>query len=532
MDQGLTVLEEAFAELLELAEGQAPLQDELRRSRREFFVDGTHDDPSSERRHLEWFLLERPSATLGDVPVRALEEAWRARLSPALAEGMVALLQSMPGAFEVTSVLPGEGVWVRDLFSLGEHPIIEPEAAPELAPGDLLVGRIFPVRGGETFRLSAAVCCFREPRLLQAVRGDLEHMRQARRGVLRVQQLELERLFFRAPPVAGDRPIDRETLRERVRQALQDELPRAEIASLLDAVRAAAASGRGALITEVLNRLAFETCADLGELRRLLVELWSAERSELQTCSAPPGHEGAVSDVHAALAAFDRGRAEGRDLEQLFCALEADLGVEPDEPEEDDERVPDFPGVVGAVIEEFLWDVEREAGADQARRLSGLRRLGRYAADLGVFEELGGRHLLDFSARWLLDQGELAGPEDAHEVLDGLAAFCRWSEERHRHPLWTEFGATLEALRAPVARLVLRSAARTSDPHESGELHRLVRLGEQDATVADLAGGERRVPLGPGEGEHLQVGDLVRVPARADARLGPAYPGDLLRLLR
>jgi hypothetical protein len=236
--------------------------------------------------------------------------------------------------------------------------------------------------------------------------------------------------------------------------------------------------------------------------------------------------------VRAALAAFDRGRAEGRDLEQLFRTLEADLGVEAEEPAaEEEESVPDFPGVVGAVIEEFLWEVEREEGPEQAARRQGLRRLGRYAVEIGVFEELGPRQLLDFSARWLLDQGELSGPEEARELLDGLAAFCRWCEERQQHPLWTGFGATLEALHASVARLAARSVPHGSAPEEAGEIHRLIGLGEASATVVDLAGHERQVPLRPEERAHLAVGDLVRVPSRSGAKLGAAYPGELLRLL-
>ena len=162
----------------------------LDRSRGEFFGDpGAAGTPGAEVRHLEWFLLERPSEALGGIPAHVRQAEWRAALPAESAEVPASLRESLPGAFEVTALIGAEGVWVRDLFTQGEHPVAGTRAAGTLAAGDLLVGRLFPAGGG-TFLLSPGVAVFRNTALLAAVRTDLQEMRRVRRGVLRVQQLE------------------------------------------------------------------------------------------------------------------------------------------------------------------------------------------------------------------------------------------------------------------------------------------------------------------------------------------------------
>jgi len=324
------------------------------------------------RRHLEWFLLERPSAHLERVPVQALQDAWFERAGTAERQIAEAFLHSLAGAFEVTSSEPGRGVWVTDLFAPGEMPIEEREAAPELQPGDLLVGRLFPIGEG-VFRLSPAVACFRDPRLLEAVRGDLEQMRSSRRGVLRVQQLDLERLFFTSAAAArpGLPDESHETgsaaatriHAELVEAGLAPEDAAGVIETLRDAPRTPG------FITEILDQLAFDTDVDLDRTRRALAELWSINHTTASSATAAQdtaaqdtAGEDTAEDAHTALAAFDQGRAAGTDLEELFRELAANLGVEA--PTDDDEETPppEFPGVVGAMVEEFLWDVGRQKG--------------------------------------------------------------------------------------------------------------------------------------------------------------------------
>src|SRR6185369_13207547 len=93
--------------------------------------------------------------------------------------------------------------------------------------------------------------------------------------------------------------------------------------------------------------------------------------------------------VARAVAEFERKRKAGAPLEAAFQELERDLDLADPTSANDEEEapVPDFPGVVGAMIEEFLW----ETRGDGDPGLERLRSLGRHAADIGVFENLRGR---------------------------------------------------------------------------------------------------------------------------------------------
>ena len=527
-------IELGFERYLELLMRDERVAREFEQSRAEFFAEPLAARvANAERRHLEWFLLERPSAELAAVPAQAWQEEWRASLAGAPAELATSLAQSLAGAFEVTSLTPGEGLWVRDLFTLGEHPILEARASLSIQVGDLLVGRLFPAGGG-AFLLSPAASVFRSPDLLEAVRVDLQAMRSARRGVLRVQQLELEHLFH-GPGALQSAPASSEEALERAEKGLRDlGIAPAEVARALKQVRRGMRAGDASVLTDILNRLAFETGVDLAAARLVLAELWElvAQREP----SAKPASSDAAEDARAALAAFDRGRAQGKDLEQLFRELERDLGVDevddPDEepPEDDAAGAPDFPGVVGAMVEEFPGELGGEEGAERARRFERLREFGTYAQDVGVFDDLGSARLVDFSARWVLDEGRLATPEEAQALLDALAAFCRWCEERHGVPLWKDFEPTLARLRSSLPRhLVLR---RHASPGAGQGASRVVRVADRSALLRDLSGNELAVELTDVQAEHLRAGDLVRVGTRAGApALGPSYPPELAEAL-
>jgi hypothetical protein len=521
-------IELGLERLLELVRADPRVQEEFEPSRKEFFVDAAAlRAPLAELRHLEWFLLERPSPALGAIPAQAWRTELHALLPAVGVELGASLLQSIPGAFEVTSLLPSEGLWLRDLFTQGEHPVREIRATPALEVGDLFVGRIFPVGAG-TFLTSPAVAVFRNPALVAAVRRDLEAMRVARRGVLRVQQLELEHLFHGSayPSRVADEDTDvlvraRRELRE---QGLGPEI----VEEILERIQNAEGSARGRVITETLDTLAFETQVDLDRARLLLIELQdSASRIDPKSKASAR-----ASSAVAALEAFDRGRAEGKDLDQLFHDLERDLGVDGegdagDAPEEDP-PVPDFQGVIGALVEEFLWEMERERGLEQARSWGVLRALGEYARDIGVLEELGPTRLLDFSARWLLDESGLEEPVAVESLLESLEAFCRWCEEQHDLPLWRQFGATLVSLRASIPRhLLLRRATAVA----GGGAYRVDRVGEEVLLVRDEKGSERSVAITREQATHLRAGDFVRLSqGKGRPKLGVTYPPELTAL--
>src|SRR5688572_9035793 len=495
-------IEQGLDRFLELVRADPRVREEFERSRGEFFSGAASRGSLDQLRHLEWFLLERPSSALGSTPAQAWQERWRAELPVSGGELVAALLHSIPGAFEVSSLVPSEGLWVRDLFTLGEHPVAEAGAATNLAVGDMLVGRLFPAGAG-TFLLSPSVSVFRNPALLAAVRRDLEEMRAVRRGVLRVQQLELERIFHRPGAVAvvpGTEEVRARVASDLRRQGLTPKV----VAGLLERVKAAARTADGRVITDILNGLAFETGVDLSQTRLALIELWDSERGPPGAqAGQDPASTGSEADARAALAAFDRGRSEGKDLEQLFRELERDLGLdESEEPaSEEQDEVPDFSGVIAAVVEEFLWDAEREQGAERAKRWSVLRTLGNYGRDIGVFEELGSARLLDFT-RWILDESGLAGVAEVETLLEALTSFCQWCEERHDLPLWHQFGSTLDSLRTSLPRHL---ALRRDTPVNAGRgTYLVVRVGEREALIRDGKGRERAVALTEHQAAHLR----------------------------
>ncbi len=560
-------IEKGLRLFLSLIEADATLDGEFRGSYAQFFASGLaerQDRAMASRRHLEWFVLERPSEKLGGVPAEALQEEWLQRAEPDVADlGLTPYLRSIASVFELTSAEETRGVWLRDLSGHGEYPIDERDAVLELAVGDLLVGRLFPIDGG-VFLLSSAVSCFRNRTLVDAVRGDLESMRGARRGVLRIQQLDLERLFFSPTPIDqqnGDVPtIDLAVERSNARAALREAgLDSQSADELLAIVRETASRGQS-LLSDVLDELAFSTNVDLEAARLVLTDLWSLEcegQAHSAAAAVPdastndatdPSDAASTDEVRAALDAFRAGRENGGDLHVLFDELADKLGV--DLPKDDplgldlpvlpDEAVPvplidppqEFPGVVGALVEEFLWDVRREQGAHVGERMEGLRRLSDYATDIGTFENLGRRQVLDFAGRWLLDSGELRGPEEARAVLAALCAFCRWSEEHHGHPLWTDCEDLLDALADSIPRLVLaRQHTIAAEPGDS--VWDVVDVSLELVVLRDASGEERRVRASRPLEQCLRDGDVVhaRVVDGATA-ISVAYPSELRELLQ
>ncbi len=542
-------LERGLQTFQELAQRIPELARELEESRSHYFASGQAeraDKSLADRRHLEWFLLERPSDHLGGVPCEVLASEWVERSGRTTSLGPEAFLQSLAGAFEVTASEPGRGLWARDLFGLGEYPIEEAEAAGEIRTGDLLVGRVFPIGDG-VFRLSPAVSCFRNPDLVGAVRADIERLRGARRGVLRIQQIELERLFFGDAPIAGDVPeFDLEAERQRAHEALVVAgLSAADSTRALELVRQAASEGRS-VVTELLNELAFDTDADLDQARRTLVDLWAVEThgADLEPARTAQGAttgvatrsrrdevESSPADVRAALEAFDAGRAEGQDLDALFAQLADDLGVDAPADEDVSGSLQDFPGVLGAMVEEFLWDVAREQGDAHAARLEGLRRLSQYGAHIGLFEDFRRREILDFAGRWLLDEGELRGSEEARSVLDALRSFCAWCVERHGHEELASCDELLQALASSVPRHVLvRQETLARDAEDTPWFVDGFEL--EDVLLTSDDGKRKRLRVSESMRSLLRTGDVVHArPVDGSWRMSASYPAELRELL-
>lgn len=519
-----------------LIEEDSALALELRSSRKDF---GPAPGAGSERvlyekRHLEWFLFDRPSESLDGVPVVALQTRWEDLAEEG--ESCSAFLESVVGVFEVHSGRAGEGVRVNDLLGLGSYVVEEPLAASELASGDIVVGRLFRSSSG-VHRFSGAAEAFRDPSLVEALRGDLERMRRGKRGVLRIEQSEMEKLFF-----SGGRnrlhgaPLP--SSEDGARRALEV-LRSAGIApqtcdEVLRAVRESGRVGDAETVNNILDHLAFDSEVDVGELSRAFVQLSSAARNAESRSLSDAGEETAKErPAQEALAEFDKGLAAGVNIEELFGALELELGVTGDGSDGSGETSPDgggvqLRGVVVGVVEEFLWDVGREQGEAAARSMEALRVFAGYAEQIGVFEDLNEKDLMDFSARWLLDEAGI-GPEQAGAAMKALGPFCRWCEEQHLLPLWSTFGSAWEVLVDSVPRmLALRETLAGSEPLADGA-YRVCAVEGTRAVLLELREDPEvakrcSIELTGHQAKHLQAEDLVRLTAAEPAGIGTCYP--------
>jgi hypothetical protein len=361
--------------------------------------------------------------------------------------------------------------------------------------------------------------------------------------VLRIQQSDLESLFFSAADDALPRgkAVNPEDADQQALEVMRAAGIAPETCSeVLVAVKQSAKAGDTETVLDILNQLAYDTDVDLEELRQVFAEISAATRtatSASPSASRDPAPKEA-RPAQAALAEFDRGRAAGRDLNELFGTLERELDIDRDEAGAValDGAVTRFPGVVGAMIEEFLWDVERQHGKAAAQSYEQLRLLSEYAANVEDFEELGEREMLDFSARWLLDEGEVA-PAKARAVLGALEPFCRWCEEQHSHALWKAFGSALEELKESVPRLIELRATRARDEHLSSGAFRVCEVAETGLLLESLALGADdakrvHIEITPQQAKHVRADDLVRLTAAEPLRIGACYPAPVASFLR
>jgi hypothetical protein len=538
-------VDRALEELRQVLAARPEVASEFLASRTEFFgqvaplADGDEARRAA-RRHSEWFLLERPSNALGGAPIEwalhTRSELGDAELSD---EALQALISSRCGVFEVTTVTPGEGAWVRDLGAGGEYPLHEPAASLELAPKDVIVGRLFAV-GASLYGVSPAAGVFRNTKLLDALVRDVETLRAGRRGVLRLSQLELENMFWGGPassaPKHGDPVVRaREFL---VGAGVSDEFASSLLEQLRSTPYEAARLVHGVRdgLAQVLERLAFETNVDLAQARVLLLEAWPALAAPTvprKRSDPAPARRG---DVRSAIDAFDRGRDAGRDLEELFRELERDLELEPEEIDPDaidGAPAPDFPGVVNAMVEEFLWEVEREHGANEARQLAPISKFAQFGAHIGVFENMGAHDLLLFAAVWLPERGGLRDADQASAVLSALKRFCAWSQESQDVALLDAYSGHVEPLEPALPRLIEANALRdeaTSDPSR-GVLYEFLRRDGTRATLRDRQGDEHQLELDSKLAGKLEPGDWLRASVEGDvARVHCCYPPQMAQL--
>ena len=527
-------IDRAFDQFRQMIEQDPILRAEHAASASKFFSsrDAGSDEVSRaarSRRHLEWFLLERVSPRSRVPSIMSLIERLEEDVVGLDPDLVPVFLGSHASVFEVTGVDQGQGVWLRDLANLGEYPVVEPDASNILQKGDMIAGRIFPI-GDSLYHVSRASAFFRGSTLLSALRNDLQRAREGRRGLLRLAQSEIERMFF--GPSAAPEPIDAlDTARGMLLNGgVEEEDIRAIFEQLASEPfeNGQVLPGARDILGVILDRLAFETAIDLEVARRTLLHAW-AQLSRSGPGSGPSLQPARLEsrretrDVAQVIAEFELKRSSGKPLEELFQELEDHLALDgtPSTLDEDDTPAPDFPGVVGAMIEEFLWEIEHEEGPAATRELESLRSFGRFAINIGVFENLRARDLLTYTAYWLPESDELANADAARKLLSALQKFCRWSEDLHEVPLLTEFRPTLQALQSSLPRVIEANRRRTRETDRAqGELFECVDVAPSGhVRTIDRAGRVHEAELDPLLATWLRAGDRVRGRRLDDDRL-------------
>jgi len=546
---------------LVLVRERPELSAELEASAEEFFGGRLPQGDAREtllaaRRHLEWFVLERHSPSLFRTPVEGLLSEWLERAGPELGAHGDAFLSSFTGVFEVRDVHAGRGAWLADLAGFGEYPVEEPAGSAALETEDIIVGRLFPLEPGR-WHVSRAAGVVRSPELLRTLERDLGKIRAERGGsrVVRLSQRVLETTFWRP---ATAHTSERDPVLEARRLLATGGLDEASIRALFERLGelpfdpSRLVYGAGDELADVLDALAFETEVDLTRARALLIEAWAKLAApEPAAQPAPAAETVAQRDRRAALAAFEAGRAAGRDLDELFEELERSLAIDDDDDGEDlggldavgdagavDDAsttpAPDFPGVVGAMVEEFLWELGQSGRGEDATRFRLLRKLSRFAEPIGAFEGLGRPELLRFAAFWVHEQDELRDGGTARTLVDALDAFCHWAEKTHDVALHSEFAPTLAGLRRSLPRIAeANRGVEPANASTTGELFEYLGRRGGRAELRDRRGEARTADLGPLELRWLQPGDRLRAQVGPDgrARVFRCYPPESAGLL-
>ena len=515
------------------------------------------------RRHLEWFLLEYHSPTLRGTIMDRLAEGYTSRVaeartqeSPDIADAMEAALDALQrshaGIFEVEEVRPEAGAWLRDLTGFGSFALGDPAVAEILKGGELIVGRLYPAGDG-VHLASPAAAILASQHVTKALQRDLDSIREnGSAKIVRVSQGELEVMFFGAGQNAAignanegsgldasEDPIgDAQALLLKV--GLGEARSRAAVSQLAREPRDPDQLIHGAsdVLGGLLEELAFDTDVDLNVARTALLNAWeivsmpapaAQGMKDAGAQSAIPNHADATGDVEidddarqAAIDAFAEARERGGDPAQLLQTLQRELGVN-DEEDEPEMPAPDFPGVVGAMIEEMKWELGATDPDADVGALAPLRLFADFAQPIGVFEELTGRDMFQFTTFWLQEKDALQSDEEAVQLVEALRMFCNWALDAHEVDLGSEFLYALDGMQHSLPRmrhanLRVSQGDRVKGTEDAGTLYEIVEIDGSEAETFETSTDKVRVA----------GGDLMTVIVPAPLRDALA-PGDRIR---
>lgn len=515
---------------------------ELTRARREFLGGApATPDSAADARFCEWFVTERDSDVLGDIPARVV-----GGVPPEVRE---ALLDSVCGLFLVAGA--GNEVRLRDVITDDD---LNMPRDPRLALGDVLMGRLYPVDDG-LVSPSPLVTVIRDgAALVEAVRSDLARADLARR----LSQAEVEAVLHLSTPAAAARSAQDPAAAPDDDADPEDVLPpehyEAQLAELLgdpdeldmtaaDISRALAASpnSAGAVIGPLLEQFAFETAADLGAIHQTLVELWNAHRLAPRPTPAPPTVEPTRATARddaddldgpglgAAIARrLEQGDAAHEDVDKLFGDIESLLGAD-DEDEDDDEEWNRPDGDLDPLVTEFLWERDHAAGSAAATVLAAFLQQQNALPVPGVYLEAITPNEI---ARFLL-QTYLSTPPGQRAARVGatfavLSEFFVWAEDTQEYAL----AATIETCRREVAEPLSRTARAslalsTATEVVAGgraQVHRVLRIEAGEVEVV----GDNDAPVWldlPDAASMLRVGDILLAGLEPDGHGGARVDG-------
>ncbi|MCB9888600.1 MAG: hypothetical protein H6836_03410 [Planctomycetes bacterium] len=520
---------------------------EMARAEREFFganPAAPRSDPAALQRFCEWYLLERESEVLGDVPARCL---------PMEPEEREALATSLVGVFLVRGQAQGEYV-VDDLQTGQLYELAEIEDVP-LEAGDVLVGRLYD-GALDTMFASAALARQRDAiQLAEAFRRDVAGLALDRR----LTQAELEHLMFRGRGTgevegeSGDPPIPLERLEAELERCLDaggfdtDALPATAISGALrDAPKP------GMVADPLLEKIAFDTTVDLALAQRLMLAIWQSHRSaparsnELQ----PPDPIRERPNLGESVAERIRtGLARHQGVEELFGEVEEMVGAEPEEavwaaPHEGGIGDLADEGDLRGLVEEYRWELgERLRDGDAAVLARLVATQCEAAVPVLDLESIDTADLLRLHLQVYLEQPPGERSAAVGEVFAAVSRFFAWAEETQGYALTAPLAEVRSGMVDQVARLEVAGVALTHDAaawtarpvllrvvavqperievarDEEDELL-FVPVPERAAlslVVGDLLLGALEVPA-PGEG--VFHGVVVALPAMAEGLLG------------
>jgi hypothetical protein len=546
------------------------------------------------RRHLEWFLLEHHSATLRGSVAEKLAPAYGDAVAACLAEdddhegmgaalelALEALLRSHTGIFEAESTDTEEAVWARDLGGFGTYALRTAGLEGRLRHGDLLVGRLYPTGDGGNVA-SPTIAIVRSEEIRTALTADLSRVREESSvNVLRIGQRDLEAMFFATsdsgprarveaePAQAQEHPEEpaldsaESALETLLAAGLADPMAREALRVLAAAPRdpERLVHGLEDPLAKVMESLAFETDVDLEAARTALIKAWDLTSKVAASPAAPgapskPTEPSDDAEREAAIDAFARGRARGEDAASLLQKLEEDLGIAGDGPGEGiAERIaeegaetaaPDFPGVVGAMVDEMRWEMTATRDGFDVETLAPLQHLANFARPIGVFEELKGRDLFQFTTFWIQETRALASDPEAMALVAALREFCEWALDAHEVDLGSEFLDALDGLETSLPRLRRANDALELGPSEpaegEGDGYEVLAVDRQQPASFETS-GDRLAPRGGGESLTvilpeplrglLSAGDYVRatISLEGHARVFCCYPPEARSLM-